>query len=92
MAINYDMLSLVLRKIISSAQNLYYLYVKWAWNSMACFCFDYRFMVMMNGHLDSVNKELESFPALLQKILCIHTVKKLFLDKQIFQTPRLTRF
>lgn len=44
-----------------------------------------RFMEMMNGHLGSVNKELEFSAALPKEIQCIHIVNALFLEKQTVQ-------
>lgn len=47
-----------------------------------------RFMEMMNGHLGTVNKELEFLVALLERIQCIHIVNALSLEKQIVQFSR----
>ena len=47
-----------------------------------------RFMEMMNGHLDSVNKGLEFLVALLARIQCTHIVNALYLEEQTFQSSR----
>lgn len=47
-----------------------------------------RFMEMKNGHLGTVNKELEFSVALLERIQCIHIVNLLCLEKQTLQSSR----
>ena len=54
---------------------------------MAYAIFD-RFMGKMNGHLDSVNKDLGFLVALLARIQCTHIENALFLEEQTFQSSR----